>query len=81
MSSRSVASRAAVFKGTNARVAACIAGAFALGAVMPTFSKLLTPVVAAGVVALYLVALVVTGELGREDLALVRSIAARRAKR
>jgi len=66
---------------TAARVAACIAGAFALGAVMPTFSKLLTPVVAAGVVALYLVALVVTGELGREDLALVRSIAARRAKR
>jgi stage V sporulation protein B len=67
---------------TALRVGVIVAGAFALGGVMPVFSKLLTPVVASGVVLGYLVALVVTGELGKEDLALVVSIAARRgAKR
>ena len=67
---------------TALRVGICVAAAFALGGVMPMFSKLLTPVVAAGVGLLYLVVLVVTGELGKEDLALVVSIAARRgAKR
>lgn len=66
---------------TAVRVGVCVAGAFVLGGHTPMFSKLLTPVVAAGVVAAYLVALVVTGELGKEDLALVASIASRRAKR
>lgn len=67
---------------TALRVGLCVGGAFALGGVMPMFSKLLTPVVAAGVVIAYLVALVVTGEIGKDDLALVVSIAARRgAKR
>jgi stage V sporulation protein B len=67
---------------TAVRVGLIVAGAFALGGVMPMFSKLLTPVVAAGVIVAYLVALVVTGELGKEDFALVVSIAARRgAKR
>ncbi|MBX3192666.1 MAG: lipopolysaccharide biosynthesis protein [Labilithrix sp.] len=66
---------------TAVRVGGCAAGAFALGGVMPVFSKLLTPVVAAGVMIAYLVALVVTGELGKEDLSLVLSIAVRRAKR
>jgi stage V sporulation protein B len=66
---------------TALRVGLCVAGAFALGGVMPMFSKLLTPIVAAGVGLVYLVALVVTGELGKDDLALVASIAARRAKR
>lgn len=65
---------------TAIRVGACVAGAFAVGAVMPMFSKLLTPVVAAGVVLAYFAALVVTRELGREDLSLVLSIA-RRSKR
>lgn len=63
---------------TALRVGLCVAGAFALGGVMPMFSKLLTPVVAAGVGLVYVVALVVTGELGKDDLALVVSIAARR---
>lgn len=63
---------------TAVRIAACVAGAFMLGGVMPMFSKLLTPVVAAGVVVAYLAALVLTGELGKADLALVVSIAARR---
>jgi len=67
---------------TALRVGLCVGGAFALGGVMPMFSKLLTPIVASGVVIAYLVALVVTGEIGKDDLALVVSIAARRgAKR
>lgn len=66
---------------TALRVGACVAGAFVVGAVMPTFSKLVTPVVATGVVLAYFAALVVTRELGKEDLSLVLSIAARRAKR
>jgi stage V sporulation protein B len=66
---------------TAVRVGGCVVGAFALGAVMPTFSKVLTPVVATGVVLAYLAALVVTRELGKADLSLVLSIAARRAKR
>lgn len=67
---------------TAVRIGLCVAGAFVLGGVMPTFSKVLTPVVATGVVVAYLVALVVTGELGKADLALLVSIAARRrAKR
>jgi stage V sporulation protein B len=67
---------------TALRVGLCIAGAYLLGGVMPMFSRLLTPVVATGVVIAYLVALVVTGEIGKDDLALIVSIAARRgAKR
>ena len=70
---------------TALRVGLCVAGAFALGGVMPmwpggdgAYSKLLTPVAAAGVGLLYLATLVVTGELGKSDLALIVSIAARR---
>ncbi|CAN5917669.1 hypothetical protein BH11MYX4_BH11MYX4_13490 [soil metagenome] len=63
---------------TALRVGLCVAGAFALGGVMPILPKLVTIVVAAGVGLAYLVALVVTGELGKEDLALVVSIAARK---
>ena len=67
---------------TALRVGLCVAGAFLLGGMMPMFSKLLTPVVASGVVLAYVVALVVTGEIGKDDLALIVSIAARRgAKR
>ena len=65
---------------TALRVALCVGGAFALGGVTPVFGKLVTPVVAAGVGVLYLVALVVTGELGKEDVALVLSVAGRRPK-
>ncbi len=66
---------------TALRVGLCVGGAFFVGGLMPTFSKLLTPVIATGVVLAYLVALVVTGELGKDDLALIVSIAGRRAKR
>ena len=63
---------------TALRVALCIAGAFALGGHTPIFGKLVTPLVAGGVVVVYLAALVVTGEIGKADLSLVLSIAARR---
>lgn len=63
---------------TALRVGLCVGAALLVGGVMPTFPKLLTPVVAAGVGLAYLAALVVTGELGKADLALVGSIAARR---
>lgn len=66
---------------TAVRVGACVGGAFVIGGMTPTVGKLLAPVVATGVVLVYLVALVVTGEIGKEDLALVVSIAGRRTKR
>jgi stage V sporulation protein B len=66
---------------TALRVGLCVAGAFVLGGVMPMFSKLLTPIVATGVVLAYFVALIGTGELGKADLALIVSIAGGRAKR
>ena len=63
---------------TALRVALCIAGAYFVGGHTPIFGKLITPIVAGGVVAAYLIALVVTGEIGKADLALVVSIAARK---
>lgn len=66
---------------TGLRVGGVIGLAYLAGGYAPRFGKLLTPVVAAGVVVVYLVALVVTGELGKADLALVLSIVTRRAKR
>lgn len=66
---------------TALRVGLCVAGASFVGGMMPTFSKLLTPVIATGVVLAYFVTLIVTGELGKADLALVVSIAGGRAKR
>lgn len=59
---------------TALRVGAAIAGAFALGLVLPTFGKLVTVVVAPCVGLAYFFALVVTGEIGKSDLALVLSI-------
>jgi stage V sporulation protein B len=55
-------------------LAACVA----LGYVTPRFGPLLTPLVAAGVGLAYLGLLVVTGELGKADLALVRSVVQRK---
>ncbi len=63
---------------TALRVALCIGGAFLVGGHTPIFGKLITPIVAGGVVVAYLLALVVTGEIGKADLALVVSIAARK---
>jgi stage V sporulation protein B len=59
---------------TAARVAGAVAACTALGFVMPCFGRLVTPVVALVVAGLYAALLVVTGEVGRADLAMVRSI-------
>ena len=63
---------------TTVRVGLCIAAAWLVGGRLPALSKPLTLVAAAGVGALYLAALVIGGELGKADLALVRSIAGRK---
>jgi stage V sporulation protein B len=55
-------------------LAACVA----LGYVTPRFGALVTPLVAAGVGLAYLGLLVVTGEIGKADLALVRSVVQRK---
>jgi stage V sporulation protein B len=63
---------------TALRVGACIAAASFVGRNAPALSKPVTILAAALVGLLYLVALVVMRELGREDLSLLLSIARRR---
>jgi stage V sporulation protein B len=59
---------------TGARVLVAVAACTALGFVMPCVGRLVTPVVAAVVAAVYFGLLIVTGEIGRADLAMVRSL-------
>lgn len=59
---------------TAIRVGACIAAATALGLYLPRFGKLATLVVAPLIAGAYVVTLVVTGEIGKSDLAMVMSI-------
>ena len=59
---------------TFLRVGGVLALGTFVGTRLPVFGKLLTPVMAALVVVAYLVLLVVTGELGKDDLALVRAV-------
>jgi stage V sporulation protein B len=59
---------------TTIRLVVCLAGATALGLYLPHFGKFTTLVVAAGVAAAYFAALVLTGELGKSDLAMVLAI-------
>jgi stage V sporulation protein B len=73
--------RAFVPLGTALRVGACVAVAFLLGGLVPVLPKLVTPIAASVVVASYLLALVATRELGREDLGFVTSVLKRRAAR
>ncbi len=73
--------RAFVPAATAVRVAACIAAAFAVGGVTPILPKLVTPFAAFAVVVAYVVALVVTRELGAADLAMMTAVVRRRAKR
>jgi stage V sporulation protein B len=70
---RSVA-RAFVPPMTALRVGACVAGATALGMYMPFFGKMLTVLIAPFVAIAYVVALVLMGELGKNDLALVLTV-------
>ncbi len=59
---------------TFLRVGGVLALGTFVGTHLPVFGKLVTPVMAALVVVAYLVLLVVTGELGKEDLALVSAV-------
>ena len=59
---------------TAVRVVLALAACFALGLVAPRFGRLVTPLVAAGVAGVYVALLVVTREVGRADLAMVRSL-------
>lgn len=72
------AARAFVPWPTTLRVGACVAAAAVVGRVTPPLSKPVTIVAAAVVGAVYVVALVVLRELGRDDLGLLLSIARRR---
>ncbi|MBX3259108.1 MAG: oligosaccharide flippase family protein [Labilithrix sp.] len=59
---------------TALRVGACIAGAALAGLYLPRFGKLVTIAVAPALALAYVAALVVTGELGKSDLAMVLAI-------
>jgi stage V sporulation protein B len=59
---------------TAVRAGLGLAACVALGFVTPHFGRFVTPLVAAAVGVAYLALLVVTGEIGKADLALVRSV-------
>jgi stage V sporulation protein B len=63
---------------TGARVGLALAVCTAAGFAMPRFGRLVTPAVALVIAAAYGVMLVMTGEIGPADLALVRAIRSRR---
>lgn len=63
---------------TAARVAFAVAACGAIGRFVPVLSKIITPFAAAGVAAIYVVLIVITGELGKKDLDLVRSVLSRK---
>jgi stage V sporulation protein B len=63
---------------TAARVGLALAACTAVGFAMPCFGRLITPVVALLVAAAYGVFLVITGEVGPADLAMIRAVRARR---
>jgi stage V sporulation protein B len=65
---------------TAARVLMALGGCVALGFVIPRLGRAVTPVAAAGVAVAYVALLVVAGEIGKADLALVRGVV-RRKKR
>jgi stage V sporulation protein B len=63
---------------TALRAGIALAACVALGFVTPRFGRFVTPLVAAGVAFAYLGLLVVTGEIGKADLALVRGVLKRK---
>jgi hypothetical protein len=63
---------------TIGRVSGALAACVAIGFVMPHFPRLAAPLVAAVMGAGFLAMLVVTGEIGRADLAMVRALGGRR---
>jgi stage V sporulation protein B len=63
---------------TSVRVTVALAAWYALGFVMPTFSRVLAPGIALAVALAYMTILVVSGELGGEDLRMLRALISRR---
>jgi stage V sporulation protein B len=63
---------------TALRVGAALAIAVVGGTHLPHFGKLLAPIAALGIALLYVLFLVVTGELGASDLGALRALAGRR---
>jgi stage V sporulation protein B len=59
---------------TAIRVGLAIAVCTAVGFAMPRFGRLVTPAVSVVVAVLYVAILAVTGEVGRQDLAMARSL-------
>jgi stage V sporulation protein B len=60
---------------TALRVGVCIAAATVAGLYLPRFGKVLTLIVAPAIALAYVVGLVVMGELGKSDLALILAVA------
>ena len=77
MTARKIAGAFVPWK-TALRVGICVGAAFALGLFMPTFGKIVTLVVAPCIGLAYVVGLVVLGEIGKSDLALILSIVRRK---
>ena len=65
---------------TGLRVGAAVALAYAAGGWIPRVGKLLTPLAAIAVVAAYVVFLLATRELGRDDVAQLRAMLRRGPK-
>jgi stage V sporulation protein B len=63
---------------TALRVPLAVAVCGAAGLVLPRFGRLVTPVAALGIAALYVVLLVVTRELGADDVKALKAMASRR---
>ncbi len=63
---------------TMLRVTVALGACVCLGLVMPRVGRLVTPVVALLIGAAYTAVLVVTGEIGRADMAMVRGLARKR---
>lgn len=66
---------------TALRVAACVAGASFAGGAIHRMGIILTLIAATGVVVAYAAVLAVLGELGKDDVALLLSLARRRSER
>jgi stage V sporulation protein B len=63
---------------TAVRVATAIAASTLLGLTLPVFSKLITVLVAPVIGAIYVILLVLTGELGKNDVTLVATVLRRK---
>ena len=66
---------------TAARVVVAVAICTIAGAYMPHFGKLVTPLLAIAIASLYVILLLATRELGRDDLASVRMMIGKRGAR